>query len=289
MTKKTLFIINPISGGTSNNKIRSEIKTYIQGRDDCTILTSEYKDHAYEIAKDNKDEYENIVAIGGDGTVNEVAHGILHSNAVLGIIPLGSGNGLAHHLNIPDEWEETIELIRTGSPRIIDVINVNQKPVFNVGGIGFDGYISKLFDKSPNRGLGAYMRLILREVLSFREFKYKLRSNTSDLGGKVFIMAFANASEFGNKVKIAPNAIHNDGKFNLIIINKPPFWAIPSVLIKAYTGKIDQSKYYQDHLLTKAEIDCDLTVLHRDGEVDENSDVTRLSINIEPAALKVYY
>ncbi|MEN8247652.1 MAG: diacylglycerol kinase family protein [Bacteroidota bacterium] len=289
MANQSFFILNPISGGKSNDDRRNKIEAYIQSQDSCTLVRSEYKGHAYELARENSTKYKNIIAVGGDGTANEVAHGILNTDAKLGIIPLGSGNGLAHHLGVSDNWEETIAFIKKGKTRKIDIIYANEIPIINVGGIGFDGHISKLFDSSSNRGLASYMKLILKEVVSYKEFKYKLRSNEVNLQGSAFIMAFANATEFGNEVKIAPNAIHNDGKFNLITIRKPPFWAIPSVLLKAYAGKIDQSKYYQEHLLESAEIDCDLTVLHRDGEVDSNSDVTSLSIRIVPNAMDVYY
>ena len=289
MADHSLFILNPISGGKYKDSNRKKIEAYINAQDNCTLIRSEYQGHAYKLAQENCNKYENIIAVGGDGTANEVAHGIINTDTKLGIIPLGSGNGLAHHLGIPDNWEEIIDFIKKGKTRNLDIIYVNNNPIINVGGIGFDGHISKLFDASPNRGLGSYMKLILREVINFKEFDFHIKSDNTELHGKAFIMAIANATEFGNEVKIAPNAIHNDGKFNLIIIRKPPLLSIPGVLLMAYRGKIDKSKYYQEHLLEHAEIDCDLSVLHRDGEVDENPDVTKLSIKIVPDALQVFY
>lgn len=289
MPDQSLFILNPISGGKPKDSEREKIESYILSQENCRLIKTEYQGHAFELARENCSKYNNIIAVGGDGTVNEIANGIKNTNTKLGIIPLGSGNGLANHLGIQKDWKEIIAFIKKGETRKIDLIFVNDNPVVNVGGIGFDGHISKLFDASPNRGLGSYMKLILREVINYKEFSYSLKSDSIQTQGNAFIMAFANATEFGNEVKIAPNAVHNDGKFNLIIIKKPPLWKIPAVLIKAYAGKIDKSKYYQEYLFEHAEIQCDLTVLHRDGEVDGNSDVTQLSIRIMPNALNMYY
>ena len=288
MAGRILFIVNPTSGKSSQRKKFTEFSSQISSNPDYDFLATKYPGHARELASQEKNNYQTIVAVGGDGTINEVASGILGSNAALGIIPMGSGNGLAHHLGIPQDNFEALRLIETKQPKPIDIIFVNDRIVINVGGLGFDGHVAKLFNNSANRGLISYMMLIFRELIKYKEFDYSVRADNFTNTGKAFIIAIANASEFGNRFKVAPDADHNNGKLTLVIIRKPPLLKLFSLFIKGYQGKLKPSKYYQNYLLENAELNFANTVAHVDGEIDEKVLTSPLRISVMNSALKVY-
>ena len=289
MTGKTLFILNPVSGRSVKKKAYKALKQAIANNPDYDIIESEYHGHITEIASRHQQNYKTMVAVGGDGTINELATGLAHSSTVMGIIPFGSGNGLAHHLNIPDNWQAALKLLEAESPKPIDIIQVNNKVVINVGGLGFDGHVANLFNKSANRGKLAYMKLILKELVTYKEFDYEIRSANIRDHGKAFIMAIANGSEFGNRFKVAAGAEHNDGLINLVVIKKPPFFKLIWLLIQGYLGKLKPSKFYQVYLLEKATISFKNSIVHVDGEIDESLLGSPLVLNIKKGALKIYY
>ena len=148
MAGRVLFIVNPTSGKPSKRKIFAEFAIELAAKPEYHIVETQYRGHAKEIATQSKNDYATIIAVGGDGTINEVASGILGSDASLGIIPLGSGNGLAYHLGIPQDCKEAFKLIENTKPKPIDIIYVNDRIVVNVGGLGFDGHVAKLFNNS---------------------------------------------------------------------------------------------------------------------------------------------
>ena len=288
MAGSTLFIVNPTSGKLSRRKKFASFAGHLATNPDYKIVETQYRGHAREIAKDGRDVYQTIIAVGGDGTINEVASGILGSDVALGIIPMGSGNGLAHHLGLPHDFAKALHLIQNTQPKPIDIIYVNDRIVVNVGGIGFDGHVAKLFNNTGNRGLLSYMKLILSELIKFKEFDYGVSNENYSDKGKAFIIAIANGTEFGNRFKIAPQANHNDGKLTLVIIRKPPFLKLIRLFIKGYQGKLKPSKYYQHYLLDNVELSFSKSVAHVDGEIDEQILTSPLKISVKNAALKVY-
>lgn len=288
MAGRTLFIVNPISGYSSRRKKFAEMKAKISSNQDYHLAETKYHGHAKELASQAKNDYQTIVAVGGDGTINEVASGILGSNASLGIIPMGSGNGLANHLCIPQDCSKALKLIENNQAKPLDIINVNDRIVVNVGGLGFDGHVAKLFNNTSNRGLLTYMRLILRELIKYKEFDYGVNADNFSDKGKAFIIAIANGTEFGNNFKVAPEANHNDGKLTLVIIRKPPLYKLVRLFFMGYRGKLKPSKYYQNYLLENAELSFSNTVAHVDGEIDEEVLTSPLKITVMNSALKVY-
>lgn len=288
MAGRTLFIVNPTSGKSSRRKKFVEFSKEISAKPNYQIVETQYRGHARELATQAKNDYQTIVAVGGDGTINEVASGILGSEASLGIIPLGSGNGLAYHLGVPQDCKDALKLIENVQPKPIDIIYVNDRIVINVGGIGFDGHIAKLFNNKANRGLVAYMILIFRELIKFKEFDFGIKADNISNTGKAFIIAIANGSEFGNRFKVAPEANHNNGKLTLVIIRKPPLYKLIRLFYLAYGGKLKPSKYYQNHLLENVELSFSNTVAHVDGEIDEKVLTSPLKITVMKSALKVY-
>lgn len=288
MAGRTLFIVNPTSGKSSRRKKFAEFSKEISVNSNYQIVETQYRGHARELATQAKNDYLTIVAVGGDGTINEVASGILGSEVNLGIIPLGSGNGLAYHLGVPQDCKDALKLIENVQPKPIDIIYVNDRIVINVGGLGFDGHVAKLFNNMANRGLVSYMMLIFRELIKFKEFDYGINTNNISNTGKAFIIAIANGSEFGNRFKVAPDADHNNGKLTLVIIRKPPLYKLIRLFYLAYRGKLKPSKYYQNHLLENVELSFSNTIAHVDGEIDEKVLTSPLKITVMKSALKVY-
>ncbi len=282
-----MFIINPIAGGAAKGKELALLRQEISSRPDYQIKVTGYPGHAIKIVEAAKRDCSRIVAVGGDGTVNEVAGALAGTGVALGIIPFGSGNGLAHHLQIPLHWRAALATCEKSTPRPIDIIAVNNRIVINVGGLGFDGHVAKLFNTTAGRGNLSYMKIILQELFRYPEFPFEIRTPQQTFKGEAFIMAIANGTEFGNRFKVAPRARHDDGRFNLIVIKKPPFLKLPYLMLRGFLGHLQPSKYYQDYPLTEATIRFSNTVVHVDGEIDEPHLASPLHLKVSKHALHI--
>jgi diacylglycerol kinase (ATP) len=289
MTEKKLFIINPISGKSIDRKAITKFTSELKTNPNYTLVQTESHGHATQLAIEGKSNYHTIVAVGGDGTINEVATGLMGSDVNLGIIPLGSGNGLANHLGIPKDCQKALAIIENSTPKPIDLISVNNRYVINVGGVGFDGHVAKQFNLAMSRGLIGYIKLILKELFTYKEFDFEVKSPDFSKKGKAFIIAIANGTEFGNRFKVAPAAHHNDGRINLIIIRKPPILKLLWLFVQGYRGKLKPSKYYQSHFVENAELSYTNSVTHVDGELDEENLSSPLQLKINKSALSVHY
>lgn len=223
MQKKIIFIVNPISGTSKKNSIIRQIDKYINKEIfQFDIKYTQYKGHATEIAKAAVSEgFDIVCAIGGDGTVNEVASALVHTNTALAIIPAGSGNGLARHLQIPGDAIRAIKLINEAEPKSIDYGIINQKPFFCTCGVGLDAFISQKFAESGKRGFLSYIENVLKHALSYNPEFYELdviNEQESHVEYKAALIACANASQYGNNVYIAPGASVTDGLMDVIIV-----------------------------------------------------------------------
>ncbi|WP_276370273.1 YegS/Rv2252/BmrU family lipid kinase [Chryseolinea sp. H1M3-3] len=224
--KKILFIINKHSGvgyqATVEGLILNACK---ENRADCTIEYTQRRGHAISLANNaSKNGFDYVVAVGGDGTINEVAQGLLHSSTPMGILPRGSGNGLARHLGVPVKLSEAIRSLFSNKIVRIDTLTVNGKLSLNVSGIGFDGHIANLFADRKIRGLFGYVRLVLKELFNFQEFEAEISFNEMTSTQKAFIIGIANSSQYGNNIKIAPLASVCDGLLNITVLKKVPLY-----------------------------------------------------------------
>ena len=216
-----MFIINPISGRTTG---RLNVPTLLEQlldkqRYNPTVILTEYPGHATEIAQQAAAEGVSVVcAVGGDGTVNEVARGLLQTNASLAILPRGSGNGLARHLGIPLNLNQAIAILNQGQRSAIDSATINEHPFFCTAGIGFDAHISSVFAANTKRGLQTYVKLVLQEFFRFKPLQATLRLNQQQLETNFFVLAFGNASQYGNNAYIAPMADIRDGLLDVCLI-----------------------------------------------------------------------
>jgi len=217
------FIVNPISGKGHAPLTHEELQTYfIKGVHDLTIKISEYKAHAKELTQESiLQKADIIVACGGDGTINEVATCLIGKNIALGIVPMGSGNGLASNLKIPKNRRKALEIIRNRQKEYIDVGQINNRYFFSNTGVGFDASLIKHYESSEKRTLLGYIRAC---VLTFRDIKKNkpltIRINEESPMVNPFIVLISNSNEMGYKLSLTPKASLQDGLLDILIIKK---------------------------------------------------------------------
>ncbi len=231
--RKITFILNPKSGTNSKKEIPSLIEQILD-KDlfEPEICFTEYAGHAAEIAKQKANEKVDIVvAVGGDGTVNEVARSLVHTDTTLAIIPCGSGNGLARHLCIPMDVKKAIGIINNYKIDSFDYGVINDLPFFCTCGMGFDAFISLKFSEAGKRGPITYVENVLKEGLKYKPETYEVTDDTGARKYKAFLIACANASQYGNNAYIAPGATMKDGEMDVIIME--PFTALDAPQIAA--------------------------------------------------------
>src|SRR5574344_860634 len=258
MNKRTVSaIFNPHSGNQNLNLIETWLKQELnQDEFVLKIDYTEYKGHAVQIAAQAvKEKVDIIVVAGGDGTINEVASQMIGSDTALAIIPSGSGNGLARHLNIPLNLKKAIKLIKVGKIQKIDVGKVNKTYFFSTVGIGYDAKVAFDYDLRVKRGFWGYFKDILRNFFTWKSQKYVIKSATSEIVGSFFLVNVANASQWGYNVQIAPHASLKDGLVNISCMRKPPFYALLWVLSRMLNHHIDRVKYMQTLSAAQVEIE----------------------------------
>ncbi len=231
--KHITFIVNPISGTHDKSDFPSLLDSVIDAsRFDYDVRFTEYRGHAAEIAKQCAAEHTDVVvAVGGDGTVNEVARSLTHTQTALGIVPCGSGNGLARHLCIPLDMKRAIEVVNTCNIEAFDYGIINGQPFFCTCGMGFDAFISLKFAEAGKRGPMTYVENVLKEGLKYRPETYEIADSCGVMLHKAFLIACANASQYGNNAYIAPGASMRDGMMDVIIME--PFDALEAPQIAA--------------------------------------------------------
>ena len=233
-TKKDItFIINPISGTQSKDDLPRLIDESLdKTRFDYDIRLTEYRGHAAELTRRCVAEGRDIVvAVGGDGTVNEVARSLTHTHTALGVIPCGSGNGLARHLCLPMDAAKALQIINHCQIESFDYGVINNLPFFCTCGMGFDAFISLKFAEAGKRGPVTYVENVLKEGLKYRPETYEIVDDSGIHRYKAFLIACANASQYGNNAYIAPGATMRDGEMDVIIME--PFDALEAPQIAA--------------------------------------------------------
>lgn len=290
--KRIIFIVNPISGTSGKSFILKLIEDYLDRTIyDYEVATTERVGHATEIAKDAVNKKIDVVcAIGGDGTVNEVASGLVHSQTALAIIPSGSGNGLARHLRIPTDPLSAIKIINRGLVQTMDYGTINRKNFFCTCGVGFDAFISKKFAESGKRGPVSYIENVLNAGLKYHPETYDVDIVNNKEGREVhqaykaFLISCANASQYGNNAYIAPKASVRDGIMDVTIIE--PFTPIeaPIIATQLFSGTIQQNSRIKTFQCQKAIIRRTKPgVAHFDGEPMQTGE--RVVVELVPSGL----
>jgi YegS/Rv2252/BmrU family lipid kinase len=267
--KKIVFVVNPKSGTQSKKAIlkwideRMDPSVY-----DYSIVKTEYAGHATQIAASAvENKADMVVAIGGDGTINEIARSLVHSDTALGIIPCGSGNGLARHLRIPMDPKAAIDIINQGNRLCIDYGKINNIPFFCTCGVGFDAFVSLKFADSGKRGLLTYLENTLHESLTYQPETYEIENEEGTMKYKAFLIACGNASQYGNNAYITPQASLTDGLMDVTIMEPFTVLDVPSLSFQLFNKTLDQNSRIKTMRAKKIKIHRTKEgVMHFDGD-----------------------
>lgn len=292
--KRIIFVVNPISGTSGKAMVLKLIESTLdKEKYDYDVVKTKYQGHAYEIAQQAAAQGIDVVcAIGGDGTVNEVASALVHTDTALAIIPCGSGNGLARHLHIPTDPVGAIKVLNNGIVQNMDYGVINKHPFFCTCGVGFDAFISMEFAKAGKRGPLTYMENILKNGLKYDPEQYEIDIIGEEGGDenehrsyKAFLISCANASQYGNNAYIAPQASVRDGLMDVVIIE--PFNNIegPQIALQLFSGNIDKNSLIKTFRCKKVKIRRKSAgAVHYDG--DPVMMGKNVEVNIVPEGLK---
>lgn len=242
--KKIVFVINPISGTQGKEQILAWVNEKLdREKYDMEVVYTEYAGHAIEIAAQKAAEKAfAVVAIGGDGTINEIARSLVHTDTALGIIPCGSGNGLARHLQIPLDPKKAMDIINGGRLEVIDYGKINGVPFFCTCGVGFDAFVSLKFSQAGKRGPLTYLEQTLLESLKYRPEVYELEMDgNASARYRAFLIACGNASQYGNNAYITPRATLDDGLLDVTILEPFTVLDVPSLSFQLFNKTIDQN------------------------------------------------
>lgn len=267
--KQIVFIMNPISGTVSKAGIPHIIEANLdKEKFDYTIRETQYAGHASVIAEEAKNEKADIVvAVGGDGTVNEVARAIVQSDTALAILPCGSGNGLARHLMLPMNIKGAIRIINQCEVHCLDYGTINNIPFFCTCGMGFDAFISMKFAMSGKRGPISYVENVLKEGLKYKPETYEIEDETGTKRYKAFLISCANASQYGNDAYIAPQASMSDGLMDVIIMEPFDVLEAPQISIDMFNKTLNKNSKIKTFKTKKIHIHRDQPgVIHYDGD-----------------------
>jgi len=288
--KRVLFIVNPASGPQNDaaDVFAAQVAKYIDGTVvDYQIEVTQYAQHASELSrKAVKQQTDIVVAVGGDGTVNEVASSLIGSHTALGIIPAGSGNGLAHHLKIPFNLPDALALINNGRMLLMDTVSVNDIPFLSIAGIGFDALVADKFAGNSTRGLMSYINIVSSEYISYQPLDYELSIDGNRDTYKALFISFANSDQFGYNTSIAPEARVDDGLMDVCIVSKIPLYSIPFVAPMLFVRQVHRTPFVDI-------IKANEVIVHTTKELIVNIDgepVTMkgpLKFNLLPHSLKV--
>lgn len=287
MKRKALFIINPVSGGKKKDNVPELIRKNLDTKlFEPTIVFTNGAMHASEMAAEAVGKYDFVIAVGGDGTVNEIASSIVGTDIVFGIIPFGSGNGLARFLGVPMGTADAIKTLNQQHVEVIDAAKLNGQWFFNMAGMGFDAHISEVFSHDKKRGFGAYIKSSFREITNYKAQAYQIEIDGVAYKRDAFMLSFANSSQYGNNAHISPHASVQDGLLDVCIIKQFPLWRFIEMGIRMVTKTADKTKYVE--IIRGKNIMVERGTagpVHLDGEPQIMG--THAEINVVPSSLKI--
>ena len=289
MNEKITLIVNPISGGRKDKKelLKFVSDYFSKNGNRVTLKTTSRRGEATEFAQQSVRELDDlVVVIGGDGTINEVASGLVGSEVAMGIIPLGSGNGLARTLKIPLNVEKACKLIAEGDRVKIDTGKANDRFFVLVAGVGFDAVVGKRFDEHHKRGPISYFYIGTKEFFLYKTDRVKISFDDHSLEVEPFLIAVANGQQYGNNAIIAPDAKLNDGLLDITIIHNISLFQLMRALPKVFSGRLKhypKADFYQTKSVRIQREAPD--ILNIDGEPVDEKPV--IEISILPKSLKI--
>lgn len=285
------FIINPISGNGKHNISLTNIRQYFPVEEyKIEVDYSNHKTHAIELTKAavlNNPDY--IVACGGDGTINEVASSLIGTKIKLGIIPVGSGNGLASNLNIPRDFTKAITIIKNGNTTSIDVGKINQYYFFSNTGIGIDALIIKKYEKSGTRTLSSYVKAALSSSFEYKPQKTIISYNDKVIETNPFMLFISNSNEMGYNMSLTPKADLSDGVLDMVIIPKLSFFEKLSLGFNVLTNSVEKFQKAKHITLRSLRIEVPEKIFI-DAQIDgerQNLKTNKIEVTIIEKALEI--
>lgn len=281
---KTHFIVNPRSGRAA--AALETVRAFAR-RHQATVTLTERARHACELAQSALGEgAELIVAVGGDGTLNEVASALVHTNATLGLVPCGSGDGLGRHLGIHGSIERALDLLQTGQARSIDTGVANGRPFFVVAGLGFEAEIAGRFNRLTKRGFKRYLLTSARAWRQFVPLTCSIASDEKTERRKIFTLAIANTEQYGNNARIAPGARLDDGLLDLTAVPPVSLFSAMPLLIRLFSGTLSEPEVWRRQAARFVISDLGPgLLLHTDGETHPAG--PQVEFSVRPRSLRV--
>lgn len=286
MMKATL-ILNPRSGKKRALSVRETARMLAKELGvDLTEKVIEGPGHGTRLAQEAADAgQQRVISVGGDGTLNAIAAGLVGSNVALGIVAMGSGNGYARSQKLPLKPDQALRRAFTGTVKPMDVCYLNEHLFLGTAGIGFDARVAWEFDRSGSRGMWNYLRITLKEILGAQPMRVVVKTNNETTERNVLMLVFANTREFGNGVAISPGSAPDDGLAELQCVSKPSFFPLMKAFYDVYTGQADKSRYIHTIISREALVHQAGTLAHLDGEPIEIGKEVRF--RLEPKRLLV--
>lgn len=288
-------IINPISGAyghpeVARQRVQLATKLLSAAHHPHEVHVTERGGHAYELAQSAIARGASlVVAWGGDGTMNEVGRAVAFSGATLGLIPAGSGNGLARELQVPMQPEQALAAVLCAPVRTIDVGEINGRFFFNAAGVGFDAHVSWLFNNRPSgrRGMLPYVTIAARELFTYHSPEYVVTADGETVRLHALLIAFANSRQYGNGAMIAPAARLDDGKLDLVIVQERSPLATMWEARRLFSGALERAPGVMSKQVTQVTITAERPLrFHIDGE-PINEECMTLTVRVHPRALRV--
>lgn len=286
---RALAIINPKSGTRSKDNIPALLSEAFDASDtDIFITYTKRPGHATDLARQAAEEgFERVIAVGGDGTVNEVARGLIGTDTALAIVPKGSGNGLARTLGLPMSSRAAIDIASHGVIERIDCCQANGYPFFCTCGMGFDAEVSAAFAEAPFRGLLSYAKTAVEHYISYKPSYYKVElADGSQISTEAFVVAAANASQYGNNAHIAPRANMQDGMVDIVILEPFSVFELAQITLQLFSKRLEDNVHQHSYQTNRAVLHRERPgIVHLDGEPMEMSE--RIEIEVLPSAINV--
>ena len=267
--KRIVFIVNPRAGTNMQKNIRTSVDKHLSHtKFQYGFKFTEYAGHASILAKEAIEEgYEIIVAVGGDGSINEVASAVMNTEATLAIVPAGSGNGLAMHLGYGRGVDAAIKKLNNAQEKTIDMGLLNDRPFVNLAGIGFDGLVSNLMKGSNWRGFVPYFFKSVKAGLQYTPQDCLIETENGNIQAKCFAISIANGPMYGYNVRIAPDALLDDGYFEVVVLKDAPKWQYFAAVPSTFTGNIYDADFVEHIHAKHVKISSPgINFVHVDGE-----------------------
>lgn len=285
------IIFNPRSGRPRRKApILPQLRDFLAARNlDADLICTEGPGHATELAREAvRKGVERVVAVGGDGTVNEVAQALIHTPSALGLVPCGSGNGLALHLGLPRSLTAALDLASSPLARVaeIDTGLVNGRTFVNAMGMGLDADVSRRFNHLTKRGLPAYARTAMAAFFHRKTVHAQVTTGGRRESVDALIIAVANSDQYGNNAKIAPRACVDDGALDLVLVSPVGLFGAALLGVGLFAGTLDRSRAVrrirgERFLIERPDAD----VIHTDGET--HPELARLEVSVRPRSLRI--